>query len=199
MGPDWRRGSRTTNLMLAWVVPAALATGALAFATGTGWVAWVAIAHGVLGFAIVVLSPWKTAISRRGVRRRGAIGAWPSIALGALIVVAVGTGLLHSTGLIRVIGPVSAMQVHVASALVAIPLFVWHLFARPVLPRPTDLSRRAVLRASAVTGASVAVHGAMAALSNALSLPAAGRRVAGHRPDAHDAPGVGARRARCVR
>jgi len=184
------RGSRTTNLTLAWVVPAALASGVLAFATGSGWASWVAIAHGALGLAIVVLSPWKTAISRRGVGRRGGLHAWPSIALGALVVVAVASGLLQSTGVLRSMGPLTTMQVHVASALAAIPMFAWHLFARPVRPRSTDLSRRALLRTTAVAGASVAGYAGVALLSNAFSLPGRDRRVTGSyevaplRPDA---------------
>jgi hypothetical protein len=44
------------------------------------------------------------------------------------------------------------MQVHVASALAAIPFAGWHVVFRQVRPRTTDLSRRTLLRAGEVAG-----------------------------------------------
>jgi hypothetical protein len=173
------RGSRRTNLALAVVVPAALLTGALAFATGAAWVGWIAGAHAATGLALVIVSPWKAAIARHGLRRRPGRSTWPSIALGVSSVVTVATGLLHSTGLGRTLGPVTAMQAHVATALASIPLFVWHLAARPVMFRRTDMSRRTVLRAGMLGGASLASYGAVAMITNALSLPGADRRGTG--------------------
>jgi hypothetical protein len=38
------------------------------------------------------------------------------------------------------------MAVHVGAALALLPFLAWHLWRRPVRPRPTDLSRRALLR-----------------------------------------------------
>src|SRR5947207_13932364 len=70
LGAGTVAAGRGTNLALLALVPIALTSGALAFAVGTGWVRWVVVAHGVAGFAIVGLSPWKTAVVRRGLRRR---------------------------------------------------------------------------------------------------------------------------------
>jgi cytochrome b561 len=173
------RGSRRTNLALAVLAPAALATGAAAFATGSGWIGWVVAAHAVTGFAIVALSPWKTAVSRRGLRRRPARRWWPSAAFGVAIVVTVVTGVLHSTGFGRTVGPLTAMQVHVGAALASIPLFAWHLIARPVVPRRTDLSRRTVLHAGALGAASLATYGTLTVITNRLSLPGTDRRPSG--------------------
>jgi molybdopterin-dependent oxidoreductase-like protein protein len=173
------RPSRRTNVALAVLVPATLLSGALAFAIGSGWVAWTAVAHGVLALAIVVLSPWKSAISARGIRRRGSMAAWPSMLLGLAILLVVVTGLSHSTGMARTFGPVSAMQVHLGAALASIPLFLWHLFARPVAARRTDLSRRTVLRSAALTGASVAAYGGITAITRLLALPGDDRRATG--------------------
>ncbi len=173
------RGSRRTNLALAAAVPAALLTGALAFATGAEWVGWIAGAHAAAGLALVLVSPWKTAIARRGLRRRPGPRSWPSVALGMSIVVTVSTGILHSTGLARTLGAVTAMQAHVAAALASIPLFVWHVAARPVAPRRTDLSRRTVLRAGMLGGATLASYGAVAVIMSGLSLPGADRRGTG--------------------
>jgi DMSO/TMAO reductase YedYZ molybdopterin-dependent catalytic subunit len=180
---------RRTNLALAVVVPAALATGALAFATGSAWVRWVLAAHAVSGLAIVVLSPWKTAISRRGFRNRPSAGSWPSAALGASIVVSVATGLLHSTGIATRLGPVSAIQVHVASSLASTPLFTWHLLVRPIRPRRTDLSRRALLGAGVLGGVSIASYGGLTLLTKAVPLPGADRRPTGSYEIASFEPG----------
>jgi hypothetical protein len=173
------RGSRRTNLALAVVVPGALMTGALAFATGAAWVGWIAGVHGATGLALVIVSPWKSAIVRHGLCRRPGRRSWPSVALGVSIVVTVATGLLHSTGFGRTLGPVTAMQAHVAMAVASIPLFVWHLAARPVSPRRTDLSRRALLGAGILGGASLASYGVVATITNALSLRGADRRGTG--------------------
>lgn len=172
------RGSRRTNLALATLVPSALVTGGLAFAIGSGWVVWAAVAHGVIGVALVALSPWKLDISGRGVRRHGS-ASWPSIALGALVVVVTVTGLGHSTGLLRTFGGITAMQLHVGAALSTIPLFAWHVAARRVRPRRTDASRRAVLRAGAVLGAAAVAYGAVEMAAGLASFPGSARRSTG--------------------
>ena len=73
-------------------------------------------------------------------------------------------GAAHATGAAG-LGPVSAMQVHVGAALVALPLLAWHAAARGgARARRTDLSRRALLRAGVVAGGAglllLAVEGA---------------------------------------
>jgi hypothetical protein len=173
------RASRRTNLALIVLVPGALATGILAFGMGSGWALWVVVAHGVVGFAVLVMSPWKLVISRRGLRRRAPSRTWASLLLGVAIIVVVTTGVAHSTGLALAFGPLTTMQIHVGAAFASMPLFVWHVFARRVAPRATDLSRRGLLRSGAVVGASAAVYGGVALVANAVSLPGAERRFSG--------------------
>jgi DMSO/TMAO reductase YedYZ molybdopterin-dependent catalytic subunit len=169
------RAGRRTNLAILVVLVVAIATGALAFALGTGWAWWAVAAHGAAGLALVLLAPWKTAISARGVRRRRR-GSVASIALGGLVVVAVSSGVAHAIGLWT---GTLAMQVHVGSALLSIPLIVWHVVARPVRPRRTDLSRRALLRGAALAGGSVATLGAMEAIVRVAGLRGSERRFTG--------------------
>jgi len=166
---------RRTNLALLVLLGVVLLTGALAFAIGAAWGRWVAIGHGVAGVAIVLLGPWKSAISVRGFGKRG-VASWPSVALALLVVTAVVTGVMHATGLLR---GVDVMRVHVGAAVASIPLAVWHIVARSVRPRKTDLSRRAVLRGGVLLGGSVAVYGAGEGLVRATSLPGADRRFTG--------------------
>jgi DMSO/TMAO reductase YedYZ molybdopterin-dependent catalytic subunit len=114
-------------------------------------------------------------IAARGLRR-GRPGASLSVLLAVLVASAVTTGLAHAVG---VWTDALAMQVHVASALLAIPIAIWHVVARPVRPRRTDASRRGVLRAGVVAGGSLAAFGVTEALVRVSGLPGADRRGTG--------------------
>jgi hypothetical protein len=174
-----RASDRHTNLALLALLLSAVATGLAAFAIGTGWVRWIVVGHGIVGFAIAALARPKARIARRGLRVRPASRTWPSVLLGVLVIVVVVSGLGHSTGLLHSLGPVSAMQVHVAAALTSIPLVLWHVLARPVRPRPIDRSRRQLVRSGALLGASALAYGGLAGLGVATGLPGAGRRFTG--------------------
>ena len=169
---------RRTNLALLVLLAGAVLTGGLAFGLGSGWNRWATVVHGVVGVAILLLAPWKQAIARRGLRRRRP-GSSASLALSVLVAVALVAGLGHSTGLLRTIGPLTAMQVHVGAALGALPFAVWHVVARRIRPRRTDLSRRNVLRAGALAGGSLAGYGALAGLIRIAGLPGRSRRFTG--------------------
>lgn len=175
MGLGRIRAGRRTNLAVFVVVVLAIATGMLTFAIGGGWAAWALAAHGVAGLAIVLLAPWKTAISSRGMRKRRA-GTLASLVLAALVAIAVATGLAHAVGLWT---GTLAMQVHVGSALLSIPLLAWHVLARPARPRRTDLSRRSLLRGAALAGGSLATLGGIEGLVRVAELPGSERRSTG--------------------
>ncbi|MGH2764751.1 MAG: molybdopterin-dependent oxidoreductase [Actinomycetota bacterium] len=169
---------RRTNLALLVLLGGALLTGALAYAIGSGWARAAVVAHGVLGVSLVLLAPWKSVIARRGLRRRRS-GWWASIALTVLVVTAVAFGVLHASGVLVDLGPVTAMQVHVGAALLSIPLAIWHVLVRRVRPRRTDVSRRSVLRAGAVLGGAGLAYAATEGLVRLGSLPGAARRFTG--------------------
>jgi DMSO/TMAO reductase YedYZ molybdopterin-dependent catalytic subunit len=176
-------GARRTNLALLVVLVVALASGGLAFAAGTGWGRPVLVAHGLAGLAVLVLAPWKSAVVRRGLARRSGPGRWASVAFGVLVLVAVAAGLAQATGLGAGLGPVSAMQVHVAAALAAVPLLVWHTLARGgARARRADLSRRALLRAGAVAGGAGLLLLAMEGATRLAGLPGGRRRFTGSLP-----------------
>jgi DMSO/TMAO reductase YedYZ molybdopterin-dependent catalytic subunit len=92
-------------------------------------------------------------------------------------------GILHSTGALHSLGMVTSMQVHVAAAVAAAPFALWHVLARRVRPRRTDLTRRTVVRAGAVMGGAALAYGVLEVL------PGGRRRVTGsfergsYRPD----------------
>jgi DMSO/TMAO reductase YedYZ molybdopterin-dependent catalytic subunit len=173
-------GPRRTNLALLVVLLAALGTGGLAFAAGTGWGRPAVIGHALAGLAVLVLAPWKSAIVRRGLARRSGPGRWASLTFGVLVLAAVAAGLAHATGALAGLGPVSAMQLHVGAALVAAPLLAWHTAARGgIRARRTDLSRRALLRAGAIAAGAGLLLLAVEGATRLASLPGARRRFTG--------------------
>jgi DMSO/TMAO reductase YedYZ molybdopterin-dependent catalytic subunit len=169
---------RRTNLGLLMLLSWALASGFLAFAIGQGWDRWVVVAHGAVGLGILVLAPWKSVVVRRGLRRHRPGAGW-SVALSILVAVAILTGIGHATGLLRSIGPLTSMQIHVSAALASIPFAVWHLAARPVRPRRTDLGRRSLLRAGALSAGSLAAFGGLAGAVRLTGLPGRSARFTG--------------------
>jgi hypothetical protein len=147
---------------------------------GTGWARWVAGAHAAAGLALLLLGPWKSLIVRRALARRPRRrGSAVGIGLAVLVLVALATGFGHSTGLLRTLGPVTAMQVHVGAALATVPLALWHLLARPQHPHRTDFGRRGLLRAGALAGAAGLAWAVAEGLERAAGLPGGGRRFTG--------------------
>jgi DMSO/TMAO reductase YedYZ molybdopterin-dependent catalytic subunit len=211
-----RAADRTTNLTLGAVLASAVLTGAVANAFGTAATRGVVIAHGVLGLALLVLSPRKTRIAAASLGRpRRRPGTPTSLALAACVVAVVATGLAHATGAVELPGPLSLMQVHVGGALAAVPLAWSHYRRRPTgVPRPPApvasgaeataatgttggaeragadgaLERRAVLRVAATTaGAGLAWWSQEQGL-RATGAPGAARRFTGSLPVAAGDP-----------
>jgi hypothetical protein len=172
-----RLGART-NAALLVAVTAAFATGWLAFSYATAPARWSLVVHATAGVAILVLLPWKTLIARRGWRRPRSM-RWASAALGCLILLSLAAGLGHSTGAVEWWGPFTAMEVHVGAALGAVPLAVWHIVARPIRVKPTDLSRRAVLRGAFGIAAAAGAYSLTEVGVRAFALPGASRRFTG--------------------
>ena len=177
-GDNRLRMGRRTNLALLAALSAAFATGWLAFAYATAPARWSLVLHATTGFAILVLVPWKSIVIRRGVRRRRP-GRPASVALGVLVLASLVGGVLHATGLLRWWGAYTAMELHVGAALLAVPVAVWHVLARPVRPRRIDLARRTLLRQGATLAVAGAAYGASEAAVRLLRLPGQERRFTG--------------------
>jgi hypothetical protein len=171
------RGARTNVALLA-LLGIAFFTGWLAFAFATAPARWSLAIHAAGGFAIVALLPWKSMVARRGLERPRP-GRWASVLLGILVVISLGAGVLHSTGLLVYWGPLTAMDFHVGAAIAAVPLVVWHVVARRIRVRPTDLSRRQMLRAGALIAGAAAAYAGTEVLVKATGMPGAARRFTG--------------------
>ena len=77
------------------------------------------------------------------------------------------------------IGPLTVMQIHVGSAVLAAVLAADHYRRHPVRPRRVDLDRRAFLRSSAVVAGAGAVWFGLEGVNRLGRLPGADRRFTG--------------------
>lgn len=169
------RWTGPVNVTLSTLLVIATTSGVLAFSAGAEPGSGVVVAvHGGAGLGLLLLAPAKTAIARRGLRRPGRPRKAVSSAFTALVLLAVGSGLLHAVGGFAPFVGLLPMQIHVGSAVGVVVLLVAHVLAhhlrrmrwRPLLPRTgpgrTDLDRRIALRgALLVVGAAALWTGAL--------------------------------------
>jgi DMSO/TMAO reductase YedYZ molybdopterin-dependent catalytic subunit len=178
MGLRGRQGGRRVDLVLGLLLVAGVLTGIAANTIGVNWPLDLIQLHAAAALAIVLLTPWKVVIARRGLGRLRR--SWRvkglSLALAVFVLVTVGSGLLHSTGRVEFVGPLTLMQIHVGSAVGAVAVVVLHFVQHAVRPRRSDADRRALLR--------LAVLGAGAAVATAAwdTWAATGRRFTGSVP-----------------
>ncbi len=173
-----RSSGRRTNLALAALLPLAALTGGLSFAIGVDWLVDPSTIHAVVALAVALLTPWKSAVVRRGMARRRP-SRWISVALGSLVVITLGSGLLHATGLTDRIGPLTVMQVHVGGGLTALVMVWLHYRSHPVRVRRLDLDRRAFLRSAGLAGMAAVVWAGWESTVRATGLRGADRRFTG--------------------
>ncbi len=168
---------RWTNLALFVLLGLAFITGWLAFFSSTASRGSL-IVHAGSGYAIIALTPWKSVIASRAIQRRRP-GWWASLILTLLVLLSVLSGILHSTGLLYSVGAITAMEVHVGSALAAVPFAVWHIIARRIPMRAVDLSRRSLLRAGTLIAGAGLTYAAGEAAIRLFRLPGSERRFTG--------------------
>ncbi|HET9975268.1 MAG TPA: molybdopterin-dependent oxidoreductase [Streptosporangiaceae bacterium] len=169
---------RITNQALFVALVLVFGTGVATVAIGSSSGRWAAIAHGAAGLVILLLVPWKGRVVRGGLRR-GRATRWMSLLLAGLVVITFGAGVGYATGLVRSIAGRPGLWVHIAVALVLVPLVLWHLVARRIRPRRSDLSRRTFLRAGLLGAGAAGLYFAAGEAVRLGGLPGAGRRFTG--------------------
>ena len=173
-----RPPGRQTNQALLVVLLFTFATGVATVAIGSPDGAWVAIGHGICGLAVVLLIPWKSRVVRGGLRR-ARLTRWLSLLLATLALFTLIAGLGYATGLVRSIAGMPGLWVHIAVALLLVPLVVWHVWARGIRRRRADLSRRALLRGGVLAVGAAGLYVVGEATVRVLGLPGVRRRFTG--------------------
>ena len=180
MSQHLRRAGRRTNHALLALLALALLTGTASYAVGAPpGVTVVTTAHGAVGLALVLLVPWKQAIARRGLRRRGHAGQAAGLTLAGLLAVTVGAGIAQETVGWTTTAVLTPLQVHVGAALLAVPLLVRHVVTHWQGVRRVDASRRAVLAAALLGVGGLAGVVGIDGATRALALPGARDRPTG--------------------
>lgn len=160
----------------------AAGSGVLAYAVGTPTVARVVVlSHGAAGLALLLLARPKRLMVRRARSRpvnprRSSAGT----ALGVLLIVCAATGVAHTLGAAGPYWPgITTLQVHVGAAVLTLVPLAVHLVDNPSVARRTDLTRRSLLRGTAVAAAGVATWFGLELTAVATGLPGARRRSTG--------------------
>src|SRR6266851_7301030 len=141
---------RLTNLSLFFLLAVAFASGWLAFELSGQPARAVLLLHAGAGAAIVLLVPWKSLVAKRGFGRPRSL-KWPSVVLGIGVAISMVFGVVHASGRPNV-GSLTAMDFHVGAAVCVIPFLLWHLVARPLRLKATDLGRRSFLKGGLLAG-----------------------------------------------
>lgn len=170
--------ARVTNLTLLATLLIVFATGAGAVASGTAAGRWVVIGHGGAGILLVLLVPAKLRVIRAGLRQARHT-RWLSLVLAAAAVAVLVLGFGYSTGAVRTVAGIDGLWLHIALALALVPVLLWHLVARWVRPRRTDLSRRTAMRTGLLLGGAAGVYAATAGVVELAGAPGARRRFTG--------------------
>ena len=186
-----RFSGRRTNLALLALLTSAFATGLTGQAIGTPAVGNVVIIlHGVVGLSVLLVAPWKTRVAQRGLARRNS-KRFLSLVLAGLATIVLVTGIIHSTGTVRHIGPFTVLWVHVAAALLLIPLIAWHYIARKTSPRSADLTKRNLLRLGGLASLAGVLWWGVDRSIAFTQLPGATRRFSGsHERSSFDPAGI---------
>ena len=142
------RAGRRTNASLLALLVLSLLTGTLSYAVGAAPATTVVTtAHVAVGLALLLLAPWKSVLVRRGLARAAHPGRGAGVALGVLLAVCVVSGVVQEVVGFSVVLGLTPLQVHVGSALLAVPLVAGHVVTHPQRLRARDLSRRSLLGA----------------------------------------------------
>jgi cytochrome b561 len=174
--------ARLVDFSILVSVVVLLATGVATMFAATAAGAWVFVLHGVVGVSLVALVAMKLWRVRNRVRARPP-GLLTSLALAALSVAALATGIGWVLGLSLDIGFWGLLNIHIAFGLAVVPVLLLHLRRRFVLPRREAVTdRRNALGAGAVFVSGAVVWRAQQSLNRALDTAGADRRFTGSRP-----------------
>ncbi len=137
--------ARQTNLVLEVAMVSVIATGLISWLVPLSSARVVTVIHAILGLFVVAVAPFKVRGSARTGFKRKSRTRFASAAFGAIVVGAIAAGILHSTGVFFGTGFGTPLWYHLFLGILAIPVLAWHIWTRPVRPKPIDLNRRGLI------------------------------------------------------
>jgi len=170
------------NTALLVLVIFQLLTGFLGLTNGAENFKWFLWLHGIGGYAIIVIAIWKAAIIFDVLARipRVTLSRLAFLAMTALVLVILFTGIFWLVGGDIVILGFSLMTIHALASLMLVAFFVWHVLARWFVVRvPASRDRRAFLRTTGTLAAGFLVWRIVEPVLTVLQLPGASRRFTG--------------------
>lgn len=170
VGPNMERKlfltARQTNLVLEVLMVIVIATGVISWLVPLSSARALTLVHGFIGLLIVLIAPFKVRGSVRTGWRRKQRSRLPSAAFGVVVVGALITGIIHTTGLLFKTGAGGPLWIHVLLAAISVALLIQHVYTRPVRPKPTDLDRRGLITTTVAGGLAAAALGGQEVIFN---------------------------------
>jgi hypothetical protein len=168
-------------MILLALVSGELLTGAIGLMSGDASNEIVLQAHSILGYGIVVVLGWKSALALRSLKRPH-LGRPRSVAvlLSALLLFALSIGIVWSVGGFWSIEGVTGMSLHIYAGAAIMPFIAWHAWAYTARFRTGySTERRDALRFGSVLAAGTAAWLVSENLIHAFSTDGAHRRFTG--------------------
>lgn len=183
-----RLSSPQVNLLLGVSLTISFVTGIGSWMIGDEATKWWTIVHSISGFTTLFLAPAKSRTSVRTGFRRGLPTRYASAAFGVLVLSAILFGFLHTSGIWFGVGTFSAFWIHLLAGFLALPLLIWHIWARPIFVKRIRMDRRMFLRGGMTAGLAAAAFGATEVAYRVTGLEGANRRFTGSHEIASGTP-----------
>ena len=169
------------NLILLALVAGELVTGAIGLMSGNSRHEIVLQIHSVLGYSIIAVLAWKTALALYSLKRpsRGR-PRQVAVLVSVLLLTTLSIGVVWSTGGFWTVEGITGMSLHIYAGAAILPFIAWHAWAYTARFRVGySAERREVLRFGSVLAAGTAAWVVSENIIRAIPTPGANRRFTG--------------------
>ncbi len=169
------------NLILLGLVAGELVTGAVGLMSGNSQHEIVLQIHSVLGYSIIAILAWKSALALHSIKRPSR-GRPRNVAVlvSVLLLTTLSIGVVWSIGGFWTVEGITGMSLHIYAGAAILPFIAWHAWAYTARFRVGySAERREVLRFGSVLAAGTAAWLVSENIIRAIPTPGAGRRFTG--------------------
>ena len=169
------------NLILLALVAGELVTGAIGLMSGNSRHEIVLQIHSILGYSIIAVLAWKTALALHSLKRpsRGR-PRQVAVLVSVLLLTTLSIGVVWSIGGFWTVEGITGMSLHIYAGAAILPFIAWHAWAYTARFRVGySAERREVLRFGSVLAAGTAAWVISENIIRAIPTPGADRRFTG--------------------